>query len=504
MSADRTPSGPFHRRDLLRGTIGVGALASLGVDVPPPPKRSERIDRENARTGTTDWQLTYTRVDKGGYRCPWVEGYVTRQSLRAGETLEIRVSTDPPAPFSIDIYRLGYYDGTGGRLVQSLGPLEGKAQPLPEVGGERIRECQWENSVSLTVPDDWPSGVYLGKLKAPRHRCESYVIFIVRDDRPCDLLFQCSDNTWNAYNRWPDNYSLYVNGTDRSLISGVKTSFDRPYGKYVQIYDNPQSQGSGEFLLWEFPLAFWLERQGYDVSYISNVDTHADPEGLLRARGFLSVGHDEYWSLEMFRNVKRAIESGVNVAWLSGNTCCFVAPMTPNGQGAPARTITRAGRYGGVSEAEKAYMGPFPLEGPNEAEIIGARTISPFNGSGDWACALPDHWLFEGTNMKAGDAIPGLVGWEFHGDPALDKPGLEVVARGPTLNSGGVPAEFTATVYPGPRGNTVFNASTIFWAQGLAAPPGHMPPYSHFGRPHGPDPRVQRITANVLRKFLHA
>ena len=49
------------------------------------------------------------------------------------------------------------------------------------------------------------------------------------------------------------------------------------------------------------------EKMGYDVSYISNVDTHADPNGLLRARAWLSVGHDEYWSLEMFNNVRAAV-----------------------------------------------------------------------------------------------------------------------------------------------------------------------------------------------------
>jgi len=496
----------WQRREILKGAMGSGALAGLGLEphlLAAPGHPSEAIRAENQKPGTTDWQLTYTRVDQGGYRCPWVEGYVTRQSLKAGDMLEICVSTDPPTPFTLEIYRMGYYDGAGGRLVAKHGPIEGRAQAVPPVGDERIRECQWTPSVRIPIPNDWLSGVYLGKLSAPSHRCESYVVFVVRDDRRCDLLFQVSDNTWNAYNRWPDNYSLYVNGRSdgRSLMPGVKTSFDRPYGKYVQIYDNPLSQGSGEFLLWEFPLAFWLEQQGYDVSYIANVDTHSDPKGLLRAHGFLSVGHDEYWSLAMFENVQQAIAQGVNVAFLSGNTCCFVTPMTPNAAGVPARTITRAGRYGGVMKVEEPYMGPFPLSGPNEATLIGARTISPFNGSGDWVVTQPEHWLFRGTGIQAGDRIPGLVGWEFHGDPA-SIPGLEVVARGPTKNSAGVPAEFTSTVYPGPKDNVVFNASTIFWSQGLSSPPGHMPPYSHFGRPHGPDARVQKITNNLLTKIL--
>lgn len=72
----------------------------------------------------------------------------------------------------------------------------------------------------------------------------------------------------------------------------MAVSFNRPYAKYCQILDAPLSTRSGDFFLWEFPVAFWLEQQGYDVSYISNLAPHADPRGLLRARGFLSVGHD--------------------------------------------------------------------------------------------------------------------------------------------------------------------------------------------------------------------
>ena len=82
------------------------------------------------------------------------------------------------------------------------------------------------------------------------------------------------------------------------------------------------SIGSGEFFLWEFPLAYWMEQRGDDVTYVSNLDTHADPAGLMRAKGFLSVGHDEYYTIEMFNHLKDAIGKGLNVAFLSGNTCC--------------------------------------------------------------------------------------------------------------------------------------------------------------------------------------
>jgi hypothetical protein len=120
------------------------------------------------------------------------------------------------------------------------------------------------------VPDDWTSGVYLGKLSSEKNGLQSYVVFIVRNDRACDVLFQCIDATWSAYNRWPDVWSMYDDGvkkqTEWFVGPGVRVSFDRPYGKYRQVLDAPLSQGSGEILLWEFPLAFWMELHGYDVS----------------------------------------------------------------------------------------------------------------------------------------------------------------------------------------------------------------------------------------------
>jgi hypothetical protein len=491
------------RRQLLRGVAAAGAAAAASGALAAEPRDRDRIRAENEREGTTDWQLTYTRVDpKTKYRSPLIEGFASLASVRPGQKITFFVSTDPPSPYVIDLYRLGYYQGKGGRHVQKLGPFPGVAQPTPPVGPERLRECRWDKGVEFEVPKSWVSGVYLGKLSATKHRYQSYLIFIVRDDRPADFLFQCSDNTWQAYNAWPDEYSLYKNDRPdkKVLVGGVKVSYDRPYGKYVQIYDNPLSQGSGEFLLWEFPLAYWMEQQGYDVTYCSNTDVHQDLACLTRCKSFLSVGHDEYWSRQQYDHCMAAVKAGVHFAFLSGNTCCFVAPLFPSSKGVPNRILTRAGRYGGIRPKEQVYMADFTIEAPNEATLIGAQTVSPFNGSGDWIVTRPEHWLFAGTGMKKGDRIPGLVGWEFHGEP-VDIPGLEIVAEGPTWTGGDKESHYTATIYPGPKGNCVFNASTIFWSQGLAQPPGHMPPISHHGRPHGPDPRVIRITRNLFERF---
>ncbi len=484
------------------------AQVSAGAE---PGRDPALIQRENARPGAADWQLTRVRLDKmDGYRSPWIEGYCSKQSVKAGEPIDIMVSTDPPQSFKIDVFRMGYYGGRGARLMASLGPFSGIAQPVPEVGPRDIRECRWEPSTRLVIPQDWPSGVYLGRLTLlppdeTTGAWQSYVVFIVRDGRPADVLFQCSDNTWQAYNRWPDRYSIYTHPKGNQG-PWADVSFDRPYGREAQfagVVNDPLTVGSGEFLPFEFPLCYFLEQHGYDVTYCSNSDM-LGPERGLKCRCFISVGHDEYWDIRQYQSVVAMRDAGVSLLFLSGNAVCWVSPFKPSSDGRPNRVIFRGGPYGGeyqyAVEREEKH-GPFPERGPDEGFLIGARNVSPVNGGGDWIVARPGHWIFEGTGMKKGDRIPGLIGWEYHGDPA-DVPGLEVVAEGTALVGGVRPQHWTATVYPAPKGNFVFNASTIFWAQGLSSPPGHTLPWSHWTRPHGPDERVQRITHNVLRRAI--
>ena len=503
------------RRDLLKGAVGLGAMAALsncayvekdsgGVTRKSVAGQKDLIGRENVKAGTRDWLLTNTRIDtKTGFRCPWIEGYCSRTSVRTGESISFHVSTNPPSRFTLDLYRMGYYSGAGGRLMRSYEPFKGVTQPDPPIGEKRLRDCRWKPCATIKIPRDWLSGVYLGKLTSLREGLQSYVIFIVRDDRPADFIFQCSDTTWQAYNRWPSQFALYDDGKDRWYWGpNVQVGFNRPYGKYCQILDAPLSTGSGEWFLWEFPLAYWLESRGYDVTYISNLDTHADPKGLLRAKGFLSVGHDEYYSIEMFRHLKAAIDAGLSVAFLSGNTCCGRILFSPDSRGVPHRAFERVGVFGPPGGTRDfVAMKSLSHERPYANELVGAHSTGPVTGGADWICAKPDHWLFAGTGMKQGDGIPGLVGWEWHGDPA-PIPGLEVLATGPTQDAPGKlnGGTYTATIYPGPKGNFVFNAATCWWADGLSQPPGYERP-SAYATPKGPDARAQRITANVLMRM---
>ena len=515
----KRPEQRLDRRNVLKQSALVAAASaalptersSADINRQQHTESNSLIEAENRRRGTTDWQLSRVRLNSGKFRTSLIEGYCSHQSVSAGDTLSIFVSTDPARKFRLDVYRMGYYGGAGGCLKRSFGPLAGKSQPVPELGPMpgRLRECKWEPSVEFKIPHDWVSGVYLGKLTTipdSKHEpyWQSYVIFIVKDGRKADCLFQCSDNTWQAYNRWPENESLYTH-PDGAHAPGVAVSFDRPYGMYTQIFEHPLSVGSGEFLLWEFPLCFWLEQHGYDVTYGSNVDT-CFAEFVARCRTFISVGHDEYWDQRQYASIKSALESGTSLLWLCGNSVFIDSPFRASAAGQSNRIISRAGCYGELrSDEVESYSSLFAglkATAPDERNIMGVRSVVPFNGGGDWTCADDNHWLFEGTGMKSGDSIPGLVGWEHHGEPDESLKNLRTVAKGPIWSGGTREGRYEAVVFDGPRGNVVFNASTIFWAQGLSAPPGHIIPWSHFSRPHGPDGRVQTMTMNVLKRAL--
>ena len=110
---------------------------------------SDAIRRENEKPGTREWLLTKTGTDlETRYRCPWIEGYCSRTSVRAGESLTFFVSANPPSPFTLEIFRMGFYNGDGGRRVAMLGPLPGHVQPDPPLGKNRLRDCDWAPSAT--------------------------------------------------------------------------------------------------------------------------------------------------------------------------------------------------------------------------------------------------------------------------------------------------------------------------------------------------------------------
>jgi hypothetical protein len=502
------------------------------------------IQMENESPGTTAWRNSYGKVD-ATLRSQGVEGYCSRLSVPVGETIEIMAHS--ATAYFLDVYRMGFYGGTGARHMRQIGYLPAGQRADPPTDDHQLRECTWPTSIILSIPEDWVSGVYLGRLTqvdVPTPT-QSYVIFIVTDTRPCDFLFKCSDLTWAAYNGWPDNFSLYNYhgpGQQSSIYWGprVSASLDRPYkmpynsdvgGSYYP-YDDVRKYawmvGASQFLTFEFPLLFWMESQGYDVSYISSVDLDETPAPALRtrARALISVGHDEYYTENMFRNLQRAViaddpiaQNGLSAAFFCAGSVTGALAMSASvaRPGDSKRIIQREGRWGPIEPwllLQQPEQAEFVRKFPDSADLLGARLVDPGAGSGDWVCRHTNgpiaSQIYRDTGLRDGGRIAHLIGHEYVADPA-PIPGLEVLAQGETTGYDGEtinPSQYTATIYPGGKENYVFNASTMWWPHWLNSdpvtpyPPGYGPTFVWGGVPVMPRLAdmymVQKMTSNIF------
>ena len=239
-----------------------------------------------------------------------LQGFATPFSVDQGQRIDFKVDTTA-ATYRVDIYRLGWYGGNGARLVTTLPARGGLDQAdCPEQPGTGLISCAgWAVTNSWNVPATQASGVYIAHLVSGDQTLENHIPFVVRDDDGhADVLFQTSDTTWQAYNRYGGK-SLYTPTLDERA---KKVSYDRPF--------TTREYAQEDFLFnAEFPMIRWLERNGYDVSYTSGADTDARGAELLEHKAFLSVGHDEYWSGAQRANVEAARDAGVNLAFFSGN-----------------------------------------------------------------------------------------------------------------------------------------------------------------------------------------
>jgi hypothetical protein len=354
--------------------------------------------------------------------------------------------------------------------------------------------CAWAHSYTLSVPSTWTSGVYLALLtRADGY--QNYIIFDVRDDSShAALLFQNSVTTYEAYNAWGGK-SLYGSSSDESNNAdrAHAVSFDRPY---------QSGRGPFEFLNWEYHMVRWLEREGYDVTYATDVDTHEAPALLLQHRGFLSVGHDEYWSKAMRTGVEAALAQGVNLGFFGADAMYWQIRLGSSPLG-PDRVITC---YKDASLDPEANVDPTqvtvrwrdaPVNRPENA-LIGVMYSSYFTAAVGYPFVVRNiaSWVYRGIPVSNGQEVPTLVGYEYDKvfNNGATPPGLVVVGQSPVTDVYGHADVANATVYTAPSGASVFAAGTIRWANGLDT----------FGAGTAAgvaESVVQGATANVLARW---
>ena len=475
----------FFGKDWLpSGANGEGSAIQATVSALNNP-----ITRENEQVGTNKWMIPIYREAS-----TQIQAYAGATSVLPGKLLTFYVSVQKEGtPYSISIYRLGWYAGYGGRLMAYDVGLVGHAQGYYDGASRMLVDCSachadvktglveanWQPSYTLMVPSDWTTGIYLAKF-TDRNQMETYVPFDVLGNFHSLYLAVTPDTTYAAYNAW-GGYSLYdadnvvhvVQGVN--LPRGVEVSFDRPYA---------DTQGASQVLVYEIDAIRWMERQGYDLSYISDVDLHENPAQLLNHHAYLSLGHDEYWTKEMRDGVENARNHGVNLAFLGANAAYWQMRFEPDGAGMPNRTIvcykveTGNGDLAvdplyGKDNSRVSAQWRDPVIGRPENALIGIMysNLTHQRLGFPWRVSPVIHSpLIDGSGLQAGQSYGcDLVGYEWDRvfTNGATPQGLEVLAQSPTLTESGKADFSDTTSYIASSGALVFASGSIYWTLAL-------------------------------------
>ncbi|GAA1995068.1 DUF4082 domain-containing protein [Catenulispora subtropica] len=277
-----------------------------------------------------------------------IQGFATSESVVPGSTVSMKVQS--PTKYAVEVTRLGYYGGKGSRLMSwsmntSTGtyPATYGGNTLPACVSDKptgLVDCgNWATTVQIQVPSTAVSGLYIVSLEQwdSTDALIGYmpVPLIVREPdnaaHHSDIVVQTSDQTWQAYNTF-GGQDLYVGNGPAPDGRAYRVSYNRP------LPDIGQNGVFGS----EFALLYWLEENGYDVSYISGVDASSDPASVSNHKVFISSGHDEYWNQAQWNNVMAARHAGQNQFFMSGNEVFWRTRFENSIDGAntPNRTLT--------------------------------------------------------------------------------------------------------------------------------------------------------------------
>jgi CshA-type fibril repeat protein len=539
-----------------QGLRSAPAQVDITITPPAPPPNSIVVENQKPGVAKSIW-------DAGGSN--QIEGFTTDISYDNGSRVDFKIhlNTSNPSgvPYRIEIYRLGYYGGAGATLVTTLNNLTGIAQPAPITDSRGLVDAgNWSVSASWQSPANAVSGVYLARLVRTDNGAENQIPFIIRQDEAradgskSDILLQTSDTTWHAYNGWggrnaqvagnfyggfnqPDGYT---NDPGLNPDRAFAVSYNRPFltRDFGGAASGPQDYLFGA----DYAAIYWLERNGYDVSYISGVDTdRLGASALTGHKAYLSVGHDEYWSGNQRANVEAARDAGVNLLFWGGNDVYWKTRYEPSiaGGSVPYRTLVSyketwnnfsidAGPedYANVDpssewtgtwrdmrfvDAVDANGNPTAVGARPENSLIGTIFAADGNSFGA-ALNVPGEYsglrVWRNTaaaNSGISGLAPGILGYEFNVSPDdefrpagliklsstdVDWP-VVLVDEGNRTEPGSL--THNLTMYRAPSGALVFSAGTVFWTWGLSN--------QHDNSPYGgniENATVKQFTVNMF------
>jgi len=534
------PAGERTCRTPALPTAAVFAALIAGLSATPlraqtfgcSPAMANDIVCENSKAGSDSSNWSVTGVGDSS-----IQGFATDISVPQGGMIAFKIQTNAAA-YTITIFRLGYYSGNGARQIASVTPSATLPQAQPNCltdASTLLYDCgNWAVSASWQVPSNATSGVYIALLKRPDTGGVSQIPFIVRNDTShSNILFQTSDETWQAYNSY-GGHSVYGGANTFDLPNrSYKVSYNRPY--LTRSFD---SESVTYLFGTEYPMVRWLEANGYDITYFTGLDADRNGALILNHKAYLSVGHDEYWSGGQRTNVEAARNAGVNMAFFSGNEVFWKTRWenSIDGTHTPYRTLvvykeTLDGTSsGGVKDPDDppTWTGTWrdprlspPADGGRPENAL-TGTLFMVNGpgtdnDGSLKVKVPaaDGKMRFWRNTAVASQAPsgtyslptGTLGYEW--DEDMDNgsrpAGLfdlstttQTLTADLLLDYGAIYGAGTAThhmtMYRAPSGALVFGAGTVQWAWGLDS--NHDNPFD-FTNP-APDVNMQQAVVNLF------
>lgn len=482
------------------GLIGVFLISGSAFASCSQPANA--IEAENCLPGTSSDQWYVQLAGDSS-----IQGFATDMSVNVGQTISFKVSTTASS-YHIEIYRMGYYQGNGARLITSFTPTASLAQGQPSCMTDTaslLYDCgNWKVSASWAVPSSATSGIYFAHLVRNDNGGDSIIAFVVRNDASTSaLLFQTSDESWQAYNGY-GGHSLYGATSFDLTNRASKVSYNRPLAS-IELWT--------QLFYAEYPMVRWLEANGYDVSYFSSVDAARSGSLIKNHKIYLSVGHDEYVSGPKRANVEAARNAGVNLAFFSGNEYFWKTRWenSIDGSNTPFRTLVCYKETLGPTSNPSATTMVDPLDPPTWTGTWRDPSKSPpadggkpenaltgqlfrVNGPGDDNTALSIQvpaadgkmrfWRNTAiANQSSGQTwtLPtSTLGyeWDAEEDNGFRPAGLfDLSTSTHTLTSdylqdygglyGGGVATHHMSLYRASSGSLVFGAGTVQWSWGL-------------------------------------
>ena len=407
----------------MRGRGGCRAVAALalagvaacndplaptsGSDNPPVVKPVDSdtgqasVLAENQHRGDAGWK------DTGKANPSILALWASPYAVSPGDTLDLYVHS-VAATVLLQVYRLGWYGGVGGRLVAALPAIRGGMQPRCTDRASGAVACPWRVSTRLMVPPDWVGGVYLLKVRDGRGNIWSYPL-VVRSREAHRFMAVIPQFTWQAYNKWGGvSFYSFLPGSTRYTYPRI--SFDRPYldrGGMTATGGPDEAGGSNDL-----PAVRWLEANGYDVGYLSDVDLADSAADLPNPHALLFVGHDEYWTWNEVDRVQALRDAGTHLAFLSGDNADWNIRLTSGSvTGRRAETLTcykyQPDPAAPVPDETTTKFRDPPLDRP-ESELVGDIFEDLLPGGASPPMEVPPDNLL-GPHTRAFARAAGLV-----------------------------------------------------------------------------------------------